>query len=82
MESRRAFSVAQTSLRAIYPSLDRTFLCICHEEGLVAGKQALLSNPSNGAIRHVRHEVVAFFGRLRRVDDFRAFVNPRRRIPL
>ena len=48
-----------------------------HEERLVAGEQPLLTHPVDRAIRHVLHEVVALFGRLRRLHDFRAFVNRR-----
>src|SRR6266478_8279561 len=54
--------------------------CKIHKEGFVAREQALLANPGNRAIRHVLHEVVAFFRRLGRTDDFGALVN--RRIPL
>ena len=51
-----------------------------HEERLIAREQSLLAYPRNRAIRHILHEVIALFGRLRRFHDFRALVN--RGIPL
>ena len=51
-----------------------------HEERLISGEQSLLTHPRDRAIRHILHEVIALFGRLRRFDDFRALVN--RGIPL
>ena len=51
-----------------------------HEERFVPREQALLANPRDRTVGHVLHEMVAFFRRLGRSNDFGALVN--RRIPL
>ena len=50
------------------------------KEGLVGGEHLLLSNPLDGLVGHVRHEVVALLGSLLVLDRRGALVE--RRIPL
>src|ERR1700734_445661 len=51
-----------------------------HEEGLIGNQRLLLTDPVDSLVRHILHEVIAFFGSLLHLDRCGAFVE--RGIPL